>query len=88
MPTYTLPVASAAGGAVVVDFPFEAYECQLVYIQRVLQALFEGKNALLESPTGTGKTLCLLCASLAWQAHGQPRQPRLPPPGAQLFVSL
>nr|CAD1824209.1 unnamed protein product [Ananas comosus var. bracteatus] len=50
-----------------VDFPLEAYDCQIVYMEKVIQSLQEGRNALLESPTGTGKTLCLLCATLAWR---------------------
>lgn len=50
-----------------VDFPYPAYECQQVYMEKVIQAAQLGQHALLESPTGTGKTLCLLCAALAWR---------------------
>lgn len=51
-----------------VTFPFEPYQPQRVFIERLLEALQRGENALLESPTGTGKTLCLLTAALSWQS--------------------
>jgi regulator of telomere elongation helicase 1 len=50
-----------------IHFPFRPYTCQEDYMGVVLDALLRRENALLESPTGTGKTLCLLCATLAWQ---------------------
>lgn len=52
-----------------VDFPKDPYDCQVQYISKVVEALNLRTNALLESPTGTGKTLCLLCATLAWQQY-------------------
>ncbi|KAJ8553380.1 hypothetical protein K7X08_024058 [Anisodus acutangulus] len=60
MPTYKIR-------GIDVDFPYEAYDCQIVYMDKVIQSLQNRCNALLESPTGTGKTLCLLCATLAWR---------------------
>ena len=51
-----------------VYFPFKPYDCQKDYMSRVMEALQQKENALLESPTGTGKTLCLLCACLTWLA--------------------
>jgi len=54
---------------VLVDFPFEPYPLQKEYMRRVILALKNNDNALLESPTGTGKTLCLLCGCLAWKRY-------------------
>ncbi|XP_055886515.1 regulator of telomere elongation helicase 1-like isoform X2 [Biomphalaria glabrata] len=50
-----------------VSFPFTPYPCQIDYMSKVLTCLQKNQNGVLESPTGTGKTLSLLCASLAWQ---------------------
>ena len=40
---------------------------QKIVMSKVLQALKTKQHALVESPTGTGKSLALLCASLAFQ---------------------
>ncbi|XP_063152947.1 regulator of telomere elongation helicase 1 isoform X3 [Candoia aspera] len=54
---------------ITVDFPFPPYKCQEEYMSKVLECLQKQVNGILESPTGTGKTLCLLCSTLAWQGH-------------------
>uniref|UniRef100_A0A670Z4X6 Regulator of telomere elongation helicase 1 n=1 Tax=Pseudonaja textilis TaxID=8673 RepID=A0A670Z4X6_PSETE len=54
---------------ITIDFPFPPYECQEAYMSKVLECLQKQVNGILESPTGTGKTLCLLCSTLAWRAH-------------------
>ncbi|XP_020529996.1 Fanconi anemia group J protein isoform X2 [Amborella trichopoda] len=59
-------------GGVPVSFPYKPYGPQLAFMSKVIATLDRAHRhghcqALLESPTGTGKSLSLLCASLAWQ---------------------
>jgi len=50
-----------------VEFPFKPYGSQLGFMSQLLRAIKKEENALLESPTGSGKSLALLCSALAWQ---------------------
>ena len=61
-----LAVWRGAVRATDIAFPFAPYACQLDFMAATLEAIERGSPALLESPTGTGKTLCLLVATLAW----------------------
>ncbi len=47
-------------------FPFPPYDIQRQFMRAVHQSLDAGGIALLESPTGTGKTLSLICGTLSW----------------------
>eukprot|EP00930_Biecheleria_cincta_P030162 TRINITY_DN20915_c0_g1_i1.p1 TRINITY_DN20915_c0_g1~~TRINITY_DN20915_c0_g1_i1.p1 ORF type:complete len:350 (+),score=61.06 TRINITY_DN20915_c0_g1_i1:224-1273(+) len=57
-------------GEVQVHFPFEeVLQPQQYVIRSTVEAALQGRHVLIESPTGTGKTMALLCASLAAQRH-------------------
>ncbi|CAJ1358568.1 unnamed protein product [Effrenium voratum] len=50
-----------------VHFPFAPMPPQEAVASYVLKACERAGIAMLQSPTGTGKSLALLCAALAWQ---------------------
>ncbi|KAL6509859.1 hypothetical protein OROGR_022347 [Orobanche gracilis] len=61
-------------GGIPVEFPYQPYGTQLAFMNRVISTLDRSQrdghcHALLESPTGTGKSLSLLCSVLAWQKN-------------------
>ncbi|KAK3302896.1 helicase C-terminal domain-containing protein [Chaetomium strumarium] len=53
-----------------IDFhhPYQPYDVQLEFMRTVYNVLEKGNGqvGILESPTGTGKSLSLICAALTW----------------------
>ncbi|KAM9733847.1 Fanconi anemia group J protein isoform 2-T4 [Menidia menidia] len=54
-------------GGVKIQFPCKAYPSQLAMMNSIVRGLNSGQHCLLESPTGSGKSLALLCSTLGWQ---------------------
>ncbi|XP_044729931.1 ATP-dependent DNA helicase DDX11 [Chrysoperla carnea] len=48
------------------DFPFPPYDIQKQFMNSLYNALETNKLGIFESPTGTGKTMSLICGSLTW----------------------
>uniref|UniRef100_A0A670JM42 DNA 5'-3' helicase n=1 Tax=Podarcis muralis TaxID=64176 RepID=A0A670JM42_PODMU len=61
-------------GGVKILFPCKAYPSQLAMMNAIVKGLNSKQHCLLESPTGSGKSLALLCSALSWQQslYGKP----------------
>uniref|UniRef100_H3DPG5 DEAD/H (Asp-Glu-Ala-Asp/His) box helicase 11 n=1 Tax=Tetraodon nigroviridis TaxID=99883 RepID=H3DPG5_TETNG len=47
-------------------FPYQPYDIQQQFMQALYSAVDQGKVGIFESPTGTGKSLSLICGALSW----------------------
>ena len=51
--------------------PFRPYEIQVELMNAIYDCIAQGKIGIFESPTGTGKSLSLICSSLTWLRNAQ-----------------
>ncbi|XP_078487454.1 ATP-dependent DNA helicase DDX11-like [Ciona intestinalis] len=55
-------------------FPFEPYSIQVDFMKSLYQAIEDKNIGIFESPTGTGKSLSLICGSLTWLKDHEERE--------------
>ncbi|XP_033615327.1 ATP-dependent DNA helicase DDX11 [Fukomys damarensis] len=53
-------------GGIHFPFPFPPYSIQKDFMAELYRVLEAGKIGIFESPTGTGKSLSLICGALSW----------------------
>lgn len=66
-----------------IELPYTPYPSQVVSISKLLHSFQNGSSALIESPTGTGKSLSIICSVLGYNAFvqrdiGSPDEQRKP----------
>ena len=54
--------------------PYEPYNIQLDFMQKLYRCIENGNVGIFESPTGTGKSLSLICAALTWLRDDERRR--------------
>src|SRR5690349_9800510 len=46
--------------------PYQPYDIQLDFMNKLYRCIEQEKIGIFESPTGTGKSLSLICGALTW----------------------
>ncbi|XP_020097113.1 ATP-dependent DNA helicase DDX11 [Ananas comosus] len=62
-------------------FPFDPYPIQSEFMAFLYDSLDNGGVAMLESPTGTGKTLSIICSAMQWVVDRRRKLDRVASPG-------
>ena len=52
------------------DFPFTPYGIQIDFMKKLYETVENGQIGIFESPTGTGKSLSIICSALKWLKGG------------------
>lgn len=55
------------------NHPFEPYDIQLELMRSIYDAIDNYKIGIFESPTGTGKTLSIICSTMTWLRNNKKR---------------
>ncbi|KAI9160655.1 hypothetical protein LWI28_010360 [Acer negundo] len=55
-------------------FPYKPYSIQMDFMKALYRSLDKGGVSMLESPTGTGKTLSMICSALHWVVDQKQKQ--------------
>ncbi|XP_059455900.1 uncharacterized protein LOC132186105 isoform X3 [Corylus avellana] len=55
-------------------FPYKPYSIQIDFMNALYHSLNKGGVSMLESPTGTGKTLSIICSALQWVVDRRQQQ--------------
>lgn len=69
MPDFTengYKIRKDASEAASFNHPYKPYDIQLEFMKALYSTLESKKVGIFESPTGTGKTLSLICGSMSW----------------------
>ncbi|CAN0878240.1 ATP-dependent DNA helicase DDX11 [Linum grandiflorum] len=59
-------------------FPYQPYSIQIDFMRSLYRYLDHGGVSMLESPTGTGKTLSIICSAVQWVMDRREKEKRKP----------